>query len=146
MEYVAIVTREGRHWLAEFPDCPGCQTFASSRRALVKAAQEVLELWLDASLDSRDPPSLPSKHVAGARRADVVELLPVVVPAHLATAVQIRALRKAKGLTQAQLAARAHVTQQAIAKLERPGEKMLGTVEKVARALGSRLSIELHGS
>jgi hypothetical protein len=30
MSYVAYTSREGRHHLAEFPDAPGCQTFAAS--------------------------------------------------------------------------------------------------------------------
>ena len=33
MQYVATITRAGASWLAEFPDAPGCQTFAESERA-----------------------------------------------------------------------------------------------------------------
>ena len=44
MFYIAHVSREGKHLRAEFPDAPGCQTFAGSEEKLREAAQEALEV------------------------------------------------------------------------------------------------------
>jgi hypothetical protein len=51
MHYTAIVRREGRHWLADFPDCPGCQTFSVSQTLLDR--EEALALPLDIRLGAR---------------------------------------------------------------------------------------------
>jgi len=56
----------------------------------------------------------------------------------------IRWARNEAGLTQAQLAKRAKVTQQMIAKLENPNyNPTLEALEKVASALGARLEVNL---
>jgi len=49
MDYRARLTREGRRWLVDFPDCPGCQTFGQSQASALTAAREALEGWLEAS-------------------------------------------------------------------------------------------------
>src|SRR5207244_1022317 len=57
LQYAAYISREGKHVLAEFPDCPGCQAFADSGDELASAAQEALEGWLEAHLiDGQIPP------------------------------------------------------------------------------------------
>ena len=70
VEYVAEISREGDYWLAEFPDCPGCQTFATSKEALEVKAKDALEGWLAAHLEhGRVPPEpvsrLPGKDAIG---------------------------------------------------------------------------------
>jgi predicted RNase H-like HicB family nuclease/DNA-binding XRE family transcriptional regulator len=140
--YTALVSREGRHWLAEFPDCPGCQTFATSRQALVDAAQEALEGWLEAHLvDGQVPPEPRTRR----RGATSPGSLRVEVSPPLAVAVRIRQTRARLGLTQTELARRAGVSQQQIAKLERPGENpTVATLASVARALGCFLDVEFR--
>ena len=65
------------------------------------------------------------------------------VPPALAVALQVRRLRDEQGLTQAALAARVGVSQQQIAKLERPGgNPSVGTLAKVAAALGCQIVVE----
>jgi predicted RNase H-like HicB family nuclease/DNA-binding XRE family transcriptional regulator len=138
MHYTARITREGRNWLAEFIDAPGCQTFADSQDELRAAALEALEGWLEAYLIDREAPPRPRKIRA---RPGVWF---VEVETALAVAVQLRWARQEAKLTQAQLARRAHVSQQQIAKLERPGSNpTLDTLAKVARALGVKLEVEL---
>ena len=68
-------------------------------------------------------------------------MLWIEVPAGLAVKLLIRWARNEAGLTQAQLAKRAKVTQQMIAKLENPNYNP--TLEKVASALGARLEVNL---
>lgn len=54
----------------------------------------------------------------------------------------IRDARKAAGLTQAQLAARAGMAQPTIARLERPGSNpTVETLDRVLRATGHRLEL-----
>jgi predicted RNase H-like HicB family nuclease/DNA-binding phage protein len=137
MDYTATVSREGKHWLAEFPDCPGCQTFAPSRTALKKEAADALEGWLEAHLITGKAPPKPKRR-AMPRRGD----LSVRVPTSLAVALQVRWARLEKGLTQGQLAKLAKVSQQQIAKLEKPGENpTIATLTRVAEAAGMRLSV-----
>jgi DNA-binding XRE family transcriptional regulator/predicted RNase H-like HicB family nuclease len=135
MQYHARIEREGRVWNAIFVDAPGCSTYASSRERVVRTAREALAGWIEAHLiDGRAPPrpSSSSRHLA------------VDVEAQLAVAVALRWARQEAGLTQAQLAARVGVSQQQVAKLERPGANpSVATLQRLAKALGVRLELEL---
>lgn len=138
MRYVAEVHREGAHWLAEFPDAPGCQTFADSAVALRAAAADALAGWLEAQLAGGDAPPRPAKH----RLRKGVERWEVPVSARLSAALLIRWRRQELGLSQRQLAQRLKVSQQQIAKLENPDENpTLATLERAAAALGMRLTL-----
>jgi DNA-binding XRE family transcriptional regulator len=136
MHYHAKLEREGRRWNAVFVDAPGCATFAPSREKVLAAAKEALEGWLEAHLlDGRAPPK-PASSSRGAERIEI--------DAQLAVAVALRWARQAAGLTQTQLASRIGVSQQQVAKLERPGANpSIATLRKVAAALGVRVRFEL---
>lgn len=137
MKYIARVTKEGRHWLAEFPDAPGCQTFASSQAELPAMAADALVGWIETAIEHGRELPRPK-----ARRGDTGKQLVVDVPAGLATAMALRWAREDAHLTQAQLAKLAGVSQQQIAKLERPGENpTIGTLTKIAKALGRRVDV-----
>ena len=142
MFYPALVFREGRHWLAEFPDAPGCQTFADSETALMARAAEALEGWLEAHLVDGQAPPAPKR----SRRAEKGQQIRIVrVSPALAVAVQLRWARARAKLTQAEVAKLAGVSQQQVAKLERPGENpTIATLEKVTRALGATLDISVR--
>lgn len=135
MEYWARITREGRHWLAAFPELPGCQTFASSEGKLKAMAKEACEGWLKAQLQLRRIPPFAKAH----RGPDwlVVRIDPV-----LAVKVALRQARAEAGLTQAELASRLGITQQAVAKLEDPDRNVeLATVARVVEELGYELNV-----
>ena len=138
MFYRGIIKQEDAHWLVEFPDCPGCQTFGESRDEALAMGAEALEGWLAATLSvGRDVPPRPA-----AKRGT-----PVYVPARLAAVLSIRWARDAQGLSQADVAGRAGVSQQQIAKLENPdGNPTIATLEKVAAALGLRLDLALSAA
>jgi HTH-type transcriptional regulator / antitoxin HipB len=140
MQYPAVITREGRNVLAAFPDCPGCQTFARPGQDIQARAEEALRGWLAASLVHGDVPKVPSS-----RRRGRVMMIPV--PANLAVKLALRWARHEAGLTQAQLAQRARLSQAMIAKVESPGYRpSLDVLEKVAAALGRRVRVELEAA
>jgi predicted RNase H-like HicB family nuclease len=61
--YATKVTREGKYWLVEFPDCPGCQTFALSEPELRWIAEEALAGWLETRIAGGEVPPRPTaKH------------------------------------------------------------------------------------
>jgi predicted RNase H-like HicB family nuclease/DNA-binding XRE family transcriptional regulator len=144
MHYDAYIHREGKHLLAEFPDCPGCQTFADSGDEIAADAQEALEGWLEAHLaDGRIPPRPICR--SGAPRDKKLARIPV--RAGLAASLTIRWARLDAGLSQKELGRRAGVKQQQIAKLEDPDENpTLETLEKVAKALGLTVDIGLEAA
>jgi predicted RNase H-like HicB family nuclease len=59
VQYSALVTKEGKQTLAEFPDCPGCQTFADPGEDIAERAEEALSGWLEAHLASGRAPAAP---------------------------------------------------------------------------------------
>lgn len=131
MYYRAIFSREGEHFLAEFPDCAGCATFASSEEELRERAKEAVELWLETELD--DGEEIPKPAFADG--------VAIEIDLALAFSIQLRWKRKELGLSQADLAKRLGVSQQSFAKLERPdANPRLSTISKLA-AVGVRLSI-----
>lgn len=140
MQYVASLSKEGRRTLIEFPDCPGCQTFAGSGKDVREVAREALEGWLEAhlALGEASPPPRQSRRTG--RRHMAVTINPA-----LAVRLQLRWARLRLGISQAELARRVNVTRQQISLLESPDANLtLGTLEKVVRALGMDLSIELR--
>jgi len=141
MDYTAKVTKEGKYRLVEFPDCPGCQTFGEPGDDLTALASGALAGWLEAHLSRDEAPPRPKK-----RRAIPGSLLAVEVPPTLAIRLMLRWAREDAHLSQAELAKRIGVSQQALAKLEGPrANPTIGTLTAVARGLGRRLSIELVG-
>jgi predicted RNase H-like HicB family nuclease/DNA-binding XRE family transcriptional regulator len=142
MHYAAFISREGKHVLADFPDCPGCQTFAESGDELEAAAREALEGWLEAHLvDGQIPPRPVERTTAPAGS----KLARISIRSGLAAALQIRWARDDAGYSQAKLGQLAGVSQQQIAKLEDPDENpTLETLEKVGRALGLNVSLALE--
>lgn len=143
MRFAAIVTKEGKATLAEFPDAPGCQTHVGPGESIEESATEALEGWLESSLANGDVVSRPSRRAPRAGRG--ARVLWVEVSPKLALQVELRHARHAAHLTQAALAKRAGVSQQAIARLEDPdANPTIETLARVAAALGVRLRIVLE--
>jgi len=95
----------------------------------------------EAHLVGGQAPSRPTVHERAPRGATRVV---VPVNAGLAAAILLRWARQDAGLSQSQLAQRAGVSQQQIAKLENPDENpTLGTLSRVAGALGLQLTVDV---
>lgn len=138
MEYTAVVTHEDDTQLVSFPDLPGCHTEVGPGDDFDAIATEALDLWLADALEHREVPPVPGKH----RAPRGGTFRPVRVSPVLASRVQLRQRRAAAGLSQADLAARVGVSQQQIALLESPdGDIKLGTLDRVAEALGLHLTV-----
>lgn len=141
MRYPAVVTKEGKNLLADFPTCPGCQTFALPGHAIEHEAKEALELWLETSLQERMLPLRPPRTF----KARKGTLLWVTVEPKLGVKLELRWMREDLGLTQAELAKLAGVSQPAIAQLESPDSNpTIDTLNRVARAMGAQ--IDFHPS
>ena len=131
MRYPASISKARRFTLAFFPDCPGCQTQADPGERIEHQAAEALQGWLEAHLLDGEAPPRPS---ARARRG--VRLLWVEVPLRLAVKLVVRWARQDAGLTHAQLAKRAGVSQSVVAKLESPaGNPTVETLDRVFAVL-----------
>lgn len=134
MRYPAVVTKEGKNTLAEFPTCPGCQTFAPPGHNIEREAKEALELWLETHLQEGVLPARPPRTFK-ARKGTV---LWVPVEPKLAVKLELRWMRDDLGLTQSELARLAGVSQPAIAQLESPDSNpTIDTLSGVARAMGA---------
>jgi len=137
MQYAAKISHEGKHVLAEFPDCPGCQTFVERGADIAAAAHEALEGWLESMLANGEVPPRPR-----ARPKQPGKIILVSVPQRIGVKLALRWARQDAGLSQAQLAKLAGVTRPAIAQLEDPDSNAtVVTLEKVAAALGYDLDI-----
>ena len=140
MQYPAVIDREGKYVLAEFPDCPGCQTFVESGQDITAAAREALEGWLEVHLDLNELPPRPSPltHFRGDVRG---------VPVHplIAIRLELRWARAEASLTQAQLAEKVGMSQQQLARLESgDSNPTVKTISRVAEALGKQFVMSLE--
>ena len=144
MRYIAAITHEGSATLAEFPDCPGCQTFVrkGDGQAIEAMASEALHGWLESMLVAGDEIPFPSERMRVPKGATS---LAIDVSPSLAIKIKLRLARQRAHLTQADVAARAGLTQQQVARVENPTmSSSLKTLEKIAKALGQRLELELR--
>ena len=141
MLYPAIITQDGKRVLAEFPDCPGCVTFAEPGQDIMALAQDALSGWLEIHLEDGAAPPRPTLRRRWPRGATI---LLVPVPAKLAVALCVRWARQDAGLSQGQLARKMGVSQQQAAKLEQPeANPSVDTLAKVARALELDVDLQL---
>lgn len=138
--FPCIVHREGRFITAEFPDCPGCQTFVERGEEIAPMAAEALQGWLEAWLAEGAAPPRPTTRLRAPRGRWVIA---VPVPARLGLTLALRWAREDAGLSQAALARQLGVSQQAVAKVEHPdANPTVDTLLRVAAALGMSLTLD----
>jgi len=141
MEYWARVTTENRRYLVEFPDAPGCHTFATRKSEVHPRALEALASWLEAHLAIG---TVPPERVLN-RRHSTEGWMRVVLPPMLAVRVAVRRARQDLGLTQSELARRVGVTKQHISQIESPNANIrMDTLDRIAEALALDVEITLR--
>ncbi len=141
MHYVGLVSKEGRHYLVEFPDAPGCQTFAESKAKLAAMAEDALLGWLEAHLVTGEVPPLVHKKRLSKRKNTIV----VPVPPLLAVKIELRRARLARRITQAELARRMGVSQSVVTDLENPDHNStLDSLSRAATALHAELDVRIE--
>ena len=87
-----------------------------------------LHKWDDVAAEGTTPEK--REEIRTAARAEVL-------------AMRLRALRKAKGLTQAEVAEAAGMAQGELPRMERRGDWRLSTLRRVAKALGGELHVSI---
>jgi Uncharacterized conserved protein len=140
LEYPALIEKEGKFVTAEFPDCPGCQTFAETGQDIMVEATDALSGWLEARLGRNLVPPKPSR-VSG----NGIRVIGVPVDPLLAIRLQLRWARAEESLTQTELAEKLGMSQQQLARLE-SGESnpTVRTIARVAQGLGRRFVTTLQ--
>lgn len=142
MQYTAFIERDSRgRTTIEFPTLEGCSTFAERDEDVLDVAREALESYLEAEVIQGEVPGRP---VAAPRPPAGATALAVDVSPQLSARLQIRWAREDLGISQGELAARLGMPRQQISRLESTtGNITLGTLERVAGALGLSVSLEL---
>lgn len=133
MRYLAkIELQKDKTYLVEFPGLSGCVTEGASLNEALHRAKEALDGWLAASCDCALNIPEPAKQKRG-------KLYAIEVSLTIAFAIRLRKLRMKRGLSQAEIAKRLEITQQAYAKFETPltTNPSLQTIERISLALNS---------
>jgi len=139
MIYYAKITRQSKSsMLVEFPGLPGCLTEGDDLPQALANAKEALDGWLAAHCDEALDVPRPTKKRARNH-------FPVEVDIRVEFAIRLRQMRMKKKLSQADVAKRLGVTQQAYAKLEIPfsTNPSLSTIQKLSRALDMQIDLRL---
>lgn len=128
--WAKIRLQKDKSYLVEFPELEGCLTEGRTLNEALENAKEALDGWLAARCDRALNIPNPVKHKNGKFHAIEVTLT-------VAFAVRLRKIRMKRGLSQAEVAKRLDISQQAYAKLETPlkTNPSLQTIERISSAL-----------
>lgn len=127
-------------WQVEFPDVTGAVTAGDTFEEAIGNAREALTGVLGSILDRGLPVPRPAAEPAEDR-------FPIQAEPEVVVPIMMRWTREDEGLTQAQVAERLGITQQAYQKLERTGgNPSVKTLAKVARALGREFMVRFEPS
>jgi predicted RNase H-like HicB family nuclease/DNA-binding Xre family transcriptional regulator len=135
--YAKIVRQKDKTFLVEFPGLPGCLSEGNSLEQAKREAKEALNGWLAARCDRNL--NIPLSRAKKGKNLHAID-----VEVQIEFAIELRRLRKKKGLSQKQVAHRLGVSQQAYAKLETPlkTNPSLVTIEKLSNALNVQIEIK----
>lgn len=131
MIYFAKITKESsKSFLVEFPELEGCYTEGTNIKDAIKNAKEALNGWLASNCDREFNIPEPKKRKS-------TNHYPIDVDLSISFAIMLRKIRKEKKLSQAFVAKKIGITQQAYAKLESPlkANPSLATIQKISEKL-----------
>jgi len=139
MQYFAKIERQrDGNFLVEFPGLAGCLTEGKSLEQAKSNAFEALNGWLAANCD-RD------LNIPRAKERRGKNYFPIEVDVSVEFVICLRSLRKNRGMSQADVAKKLGISQQAYAKLETPekANPSLNTVKRLSEALNAEIDIRL---
>jgi DNA-binding Xre family transcriptional regulator len=144
LQFKAFARSRTGAWIIRFPTIPGLEAKAMREEAIQGAARAALEDRLHQDLQSGARPAWGGMHEPPLKDERTIF---VDIPAPLAIAVQIRRARIDNGWSQGELARRAGMTQQQIARLEDPdGNPRADTLERISAAIGEPLVVVYSGA
>jgi predicted RNase H-like HicB family nuclease/DNA-binding XRE family transcriptional regulator len=135
MDYYCRIERDGPLYIASFPDMPNVQTCGETKEEALLNAAEALNGVLSSDVARGILPPAPTYRGRGSH--------PVEVAPHIIVAIRLRELRG--GRSQSEIAQRLGIKYQSYQLLENPNRSnpKIKTLERVARALGKRLTIKI---
>ena len=136
--YAKIKKQTDETYLVEFPELSGCFTEGESLDDALEQAQEALDVWMTSNCDRNLNIPAPKE-----RRSK--NYYPVEVDIRIAFPIMLRKARKNRRMSQAQVAKKLDISQQAYAKLETPqkANPSLSTIQKLSEALELELQLKL---
>lgn len=144
MEYIAITARDGDRTTVEFPDCPGCATFAEADEDVLTVAREALEGWLQAELVGREVPPRPAFD-GKVKRGQKALSVDIGMP--LAVRLTIRWARADVGISQGELARRIGMSRQQLQRIESPESNItVAMMERIAKGLGAKWDVSIRAT
>jgi predicted RNase H-like HicB family nuclease/DNA-binding Xre family transcriptional regulator len=136
--WATIKQQKDKSYLVEFPGLEGCLTEGRSLAEALAHAKEAVDGWLAVRCDNDF--NIPKSIKPKGRNVYSID-----VSLTVAFAIRLRKLRVKRGLSQAEVAKRLDISQQAYAKLETPlkTNPSLQTIERISVALDADIDLLL---
>ena len=133
MIYHCTVEKEGKEYIAQFPDMTNIVTCGFSKDEALTLAKEALDGCLEADISQGNTIPKP-RFMKG---------YPVTVANHIVVAMQLRELRGEQ--SQTDIAKKLGLSYQAYQRLENPRKSnpTIKTLERIAHALGRELNVQI---
>jgi antitoxin HicB len=133
MVYHCIIEKEGKEFIAQFPDMPNIVTCGFSRDEALFMAKEALDGCLEADISQGNTINRPSF-----KRGN-----PITVANHITVAMQLRELRGDQ--SQTDVARKLGLSYQAYQRLENPRKSnpTIKTLERIAHVFGRELNVQI---
>jgi len=134
MVYHCSIEKEGKEYIAQFPDMTNIVTCGFSKNEALALAKEALDGCLEADISqgmSIPKPSFKKGH-------------PIIVAGHIAVALQLRELRGEQ--SQTDIAKKLGLSYQAYQRLENPRKSnpTIKTLERIAHVFGRELKVHIQ--
>jgi len=138
LKYPALIHKDPDGLWLEFPGLENVFTQGDTMDELIRNAEDVLSLYIGDLFDD-------GKEIPKPLKIDGENILYVALLPDTAIPVMLREARKNMNLTQSDVAERVGKTYQAYQRLENAGKCniRIKTLEKIARALGKKIEINL---
>ena len=133
MVYHCTIEKEGKEYIAQFPDMPNIVTCGFSRDEALAMAKEALDGCLEADISQGNTIPKPSFRKG----------CPITVANHITVALQLRELRGEQ--SQTDIAKKLGLSYQAYQRLENPRKTnpTIKTLERIAHVFGRELNVQI---